>query len=69
MTAHTETITLTDIMKELMAIKARQDIQERAQTNSNSQNWRKNRSQSRSTQERHEAWDSQRRNHTQNNRF
>ena len=38
-----DTITLTDIMKEIMAIKARQDLQERNQTpsKSDSQNWRK----------------------------
>ena len=59
-------ITLTDIMKELMSIKARQDIQEQKQntTRSNESNWRHPKK--RFTQEQHKAWDSQRRNRSQN---
>ena len=58
-------ITLTDIMKELMSIKARQDIQEQKQNTSRSddQDWRHPRK--RNTQEQHKAWDSQRRNRSQ----
>ena len=43
-----DTITLKDLMKELMSIKARQDIQEKKQTlRSDNQDWRNPRSQSR----------------------
>ena len=43
-----DTITLKDLMKELMAIKARQDLQEKKQTlESDNQDWRNPRSQSR----------------------
>ena len=61
-------ITLTDIMKEIMSIKARQDLQERNQTThrSDDQDWRKPDSQNRrSTQDDHRDWDSQRRNRSQ----
>ena len=58
-----ETITLKDLMKEIMAIKARQDLQEKHQsTGSDTQDWRE----PRSTQEQERAWDSQRRNQSQN---
>ena len=62
-----DAITLTDIMKELMAIKARQDLQEKYQNNPNSDNsnWRHPSSQPRSTQSQQRAWDSQRRNQSQ----
>ena len=45
-----DTITLKDLMKELMSIKARQDLQEKNQSlRSDNQDWRKPRSQSRRT--------------------
>ena len=58
---------VTDIMKEIMSIKARQDIQEKnqAQNRSDNQDWRQSGTQPRSTQDRHRDWDSQRRNQTQ----
>ena len=58
-----EAITLKDIMKEIMSIKARQDLQEQKHSNqSDSQNWRHPTSRKKTTQEQHKEWDSQRRN-------
>lgn len=57
-----EPITLKDIMKEIMAIKIRQDAQEKYQPNrSDNKVWRN----PINTQEQEEAWDSQRRNQSQ----
>ena len=63
--------TLADIMKELMSIKARQDLQEKRQDSTRSENldWRHPRSQRRSTQEQERDWDSQRRNISQRRQF
>ena len=61
-----DVITLKDIMKEIVSIKVRQDLQEKAQKNSShNSNWRKPNSQRRNTQQQHRAWDSQRRNESQ----
>ena len=54
-----DTITLKDIMKEIMSIKARQDAQEKIQSSNRSEekNWRYP-----STQDQEREWDSQQRN-------
>ena len=66
-----EEITLADLMKEIMSIKKRQDVQEKYQTShrSDSPDWRKSRSQKRNTQEQKREWDSQRRDKSQRSRY
>ena len=57
-------ITFADIMKELIGIKVRQDLQEKNQSRSRSddQDWRFPDSQKRPTLEDYKAWESQRQN-------
>ena len=60
-------ITLSDIMKEILQIKNRQDELERLQpaTGSSKQNWRHSTPMGKMTQEQQQRWDSQRRNQFQ----